>query len=90
MKSIKANELDISAVMVDTFYVLPVIKTKDIQYKQPIYLVLRTSFEEAEDDDEIPLGFAKIVNRQIRLESEQNLMTVDGLHEKKKNLTLIF
>lgn len=90
MTTIKASDLNFSSVMMDTTFVLPVIKTKDIQYKQPIYLVIRTLFEESDDEDEIPLGFAKIVNRQIRLENEQNLMTVDGLHEKKKNLTEIF
>ena len=90
MKTITAKDFNFSSVMIDTTFVLPVIKTEDIQHKQPIYLVLRKTFEEANDDDEIPLGFAKIVNRQIRLENEQNLMTVDGLYEKKKNLTLIF
>lgn len=90
MEKIKAKDLNLSAVMIDSRYVLPVIKKEDIPYKQPIYLVLKTLFDKADDDDEIPLGFSNIINSQIRLEYEKDLITVDGLHEKKKNLTVIF
>ena len=89
MNAIKAYELDISSVMVDTIYVLPVIKTEDIPAKGIIYLVLKEEFMNAEEEDEIHLAYSRIVNGQIRIEEEGKLNTYPGLLEKKKNLTII-
>lgn len=89
MRTIKAKKLDISSVMVDTKYVLPIIKTKDIENKVPIYLVLKEEFENSEEEDEIHLAFAKILSDQIRVENAQMLYTLPGLIEKKNNLTVI-
>jgi hypothetical protein len=89
MRTIKAKELDISSVMIDTMYVLPVIKTEDIPAKERIYLVLKDEFENAEDEDDIRLAYSKIINGQIRIEEEGKLNTYPGLLEKKKHLTVI-
>lgn len=89
MKTIKAKDLNFSSIMVDTMYLLPVIKTEDISYKGIIYLVIKEEFESAEEEDEIRLAYSKIVNGQIRIEEEGKLNTFPGLLEKKKNLTVI-
>ena len=89
MKTIKAKDLDYSSIMIDTMYVLPVIKTEDIPAKGVIYLVLKEEFINAEDDDEIHLAYSRIINGQIRIEEEGKLNTYAGLLEKKKNLTVI-
>ena len=89
MRTIKAKELDISSVMIDTMYVLQVIKTEDIPAKERIYLVLKDEFENAEDEDDIRLAYSKIINGQIRIEEEEKLNTYTGLLEKKKHLTVI-
>lgn len=89
MKTIKAKDLNFSSIMIDTMYVLPVIKTEDIQAKGLIYLVLKEEFENAEDEDDVRLANSKIVNGQIRIEEEGKLNTFPGQLEKKKNLTVI-
>lgn len=89
MNSIKVKDLGLESVMVDINYQLPVIKNIDLLNKQPIYLVATKAFEEAEDDEEIYLGFSRISNKQIRSYGEMQPVTVDGLMEKKKNLTII-
>lgn len=89
MKTIKAKELDISSVMVDQRYIIPVIKTEDIPAKGIIYLVLREKFEKAEEEEEIYLALSQKVNGQIRNETEGELITFPGLLAKKGNLTII-
>lgn len=89
MNKIKARDLEIDSIMVDTSKMTPVIRTEDVKYKQPIYLVSTTHFEYADEDDEITLGFSKITSGQIRSEKDNLLITVHGLKEKKKNLTVI-
>ena len=88
MKTIQAKAINITSIMIDTKYVIPVIKTDDVKNKQLIYLVLKEEFINA-DDDEIRLAYSKIINGQIRIEEEGKLKTFPGLLEKKKNLTVI-
>lgn len=89
MGTIKAIDLGFSSIMVDTTTYLTVIRTEQIKYSQPVYLVLRSLFEKADEEDEIPLGYTNIVNGQIRLEGEGFIKTAYGLKENKKNLTVI-
>lgn len=89
MEIIKAIDLGLSSVMVDTTTYLPVIRTEQIKYSKPIYLVLKSWFEDADEEDEIPLGYSNIVNGQIRLDDGGFLKTDHGLMEKKKYLTVI-
>ncbi len=89
MRTIKANKLNLSSVMVDANYIIPVIKTVDIPSKELIYLVLKEEFMNAEEEDEIRLAYPKIADGQIKIEEEGKLNTYSGLLEKKKNLTIV-
>jgi len=89
MNSIRVEKLGLDSVMVDTNLQIPVIRTRDLQNKQPIYLVSTKVYQDAEDDEDIPLGFSEVVNKQIRSYDEIKPVTVDGLTEKKKNLIII-
>ena len=89
MDEVKAKDLGIDSMMVDTSKMAPVIRTEDVQYKQPTYLIPTVLFETADAEAEIPLECANISNGQIRSEDEKILNVWPGMLEKKKRLTVI-